>query len=86
MTRFTGTVKSRSEQSTSLGAHVRALAEVLVTLVADESDGLPSERRVRLRGHLAALTRAYPEYLALNDSDLAQALAEADDEEISDVP
>ena len=63
---------------TSLGAHVRALAEVLMTLVADESEGLPSERRVRLRGHLAALVRAYPEYLALSETDLAQAIAEED--------
>jgi len=75
MPRFTGPSK---RVSTSLGAHVRALAEVLITLVADESDGLPSERRVRLRGHLSALLRAYPEYLALNESDLAQAMAEAD--------
>jgi len=86
MPRYNGTVKSRSEQSTSLGAHVRALAEVLVTLVADEAEGLPSERRVRLRGHLAALTRAYPEYLAFNESDLAQAIAEADNEAIHDAP
>jgi hypothetical protein len=86
MTRYTGSVKSRSEQSTSLGAHVRALAEVLVTLVADEAEGLPSERRVRLRGHLSALVRAYPEYLALSESDLAQAMAEADGEEIHDAP
>jgi len=49
-----------------------------MTLVADESDGLPSERRVRLRGHLSALLRAYPEYLAVNESELAQAMAEAD--------
>jgi len=78
MPRFTGPAKVRSVMSTSLGAHVRALAEVLITLVADESDGLPSERRVRLRGHLSALLRAYPEYLALSESDLAQALAEED--------
>jgi len=71
-------------RDTSLGVHVRALAEVLITMVADEADGLPSERRVRLRGHLSALVRAYPEYLALNESDLAQALAEADGQELED--
>jgi len=86
MTRFNGTVKSRSEQSTSLGAHVRALAEVLVTLVADEAEGLPSERRVRLRGHLAALTRAYPEFLGFNEVELAQALAEEDGDGLQDAP
>ena len=53
-----------------------------MTMVADEADGLPSERRVRLRGHLAALIRAYPEYLALNESDLAQAIAEEDGEPV----
>jgi len=47
---------------------------------------LPSDRRVRLRGHLAALIRAYPEYLALSESDLAQAIAEADGEEIHEDP
>jgi len=82
MTRYTGPIKSRSEQRTSLGAHVRALAEVLVTLIADDADGLPSDRRVRLRGHMSALIRAYPEYLALNESDLAQAIAEADGEPV----
>jgi len=86
MPRYTGSVKSRSEQSTSLGAHVRALAYVLATMIADEADGLPSERRVRLRDHFAALIRAYPEYLALNQSDLEQALAEMDGEAIQDSP
>jgi len=55
-----------------------------MTLVADEADGLPSARRVLLRGHLAALLRAYPEFLAVNESDLAQAIAEADGDEIED--
>jgi len=44
--------------STSRGAHVRALAEALQTLIEDLPD-VPSERRVRLRTHLAALKRAY---------------------------
>ena len=81
MPRFEGPSK---RGDTSLGVHVRALAEVLIILVADESEGLPSERRVRLRGHLSALIRAYPEYLALSESDLAQAIAEEDGDEIQD--
>ena len=44
--------------STSRGAHVRALADALLTLIEDLPD-VPSERRVRLRTHLAALKRAY---------------------------
>jgi len=83
MTRFTGPLVRRD---TSLCVHVRALAEVLITMVADEAEGLPSERRVRLRGHLAALIRAYPEYLALNEVELAHALAEADGIPIQDAP
>jgi len=71
-------------RDTSLGVHVRALAELLMTMVADEAEGLPSERRVRLRGHLSALLRAYPEFLAVNESELAQALAEVDGEAIED--
>jgi len=78
MPRYSGSVKVRSPMGASLGTHVRALAEVLMTMVADEAEGLPSERRVRLRGHLSALVRAYPEFLALNESELAQAMAEAD--------
>jgi len=81
MPRFTGPLVRRD---TSLGVHVRALAEVLVTMVADEADGLPSARRVALRGHLSALVRAYPEYLALNESELAQALAEADGDAVDE--
>jgi len=72
MPRFTGPIVRRD---TSLGVHVRALAEVLI---ADELDGLPSERRVRLRGHLAALKRAYPQYLELNEVELSHDLQEAD--------
>jgi len=81
MPRLTGPIVRRD---TSLGVHVRALAEVLITLVADEADGLPSARRVALRGHLSALVRAYPEFLALNEAELAQAIAEADGEELED--
>jgi len=73
--------------STSLGAHVRALAVLLMERILDEQEtGLPSPRVPRLRGHLRALVRAYPQYLAVNESDLAQSLAELDGEEIQDSP
>jgi len=81
MPRFTGPIVRRD---TSLGVHVRALAELLAASIADESDGLPSERRVRLRGHLAALKRAYPQFLELSDSDVAQGLAEEDGDAIDE--
>jgi len=80
MPRLTGPIVRRD---TSLGVHVRALAELLAASIADERDGLPSERRVRLRNHLSALMRAYPECFA-TDSDIAQALAEEDGEELED--
>jgi len=78
---FKGPIVTRD---TSLGVHVRALAELLAASIADESDGLPSERRVRLRGHLAALKRAYPQFLALNEVELAHDLEEADGVPIED--
>ena len=71
-------------RDTSLGVHVRGLAAVLAALIADEAEGLPSERRVRLRGHLAALKRAYPEFLELNASELAQELAEEDGDAVDE--
>jgi len=73
---------------TSLGAHVRALAEVLCNMIADEQERAngPSERVVRMRGHLHALQRAYPQFLAVSEVDLAQAFAEEDGEEIHDAP
>ena len=70
-----------------MGAHVRALAVLLFSHGAhlDEQEaGTASSRIPRLRGHLRALTRAYPQYLAVNESDLAQSLAELDGEEIQD--
>jgi len=81
MPRYTGPIIRRD---TSLGVHVRALAALLGASIADESDGMPSERRVRLRGHLAALRRAYPQFLELNASELAQELAEEDGETIDE--
>ena len=81
MPRFTGPIVRRD---TSLGVHVRALAELLRSSIADERDGLPSERRVRLRTHLAALVRAYPQELELNEVDLAHELAEEDGDAIDE--
>ncbi len=82
MPRFTGPIVRRD---TSLGVHVRALADLLANSIADERDGLPSERRVRLRTHLAALVRAYPEHLAINASDMAQMIAEEDGIPLEDI-
>lgn len=65
--------------STSRGAHIRALHAALSAL-ADVYDG-PSHKRVAIRDHLAALERAYP-FLRLTESDVAQAVAEEDDETI----
>ena len=81
MPRFTGPIVRRD---TSLGVHVRALAALLAASIADEAEGLPSERRVRLRGHLAALKRAYPQFLELNESQLSQELAEEDGDGIDE--
>jgi len=81
MPRFDGSIQHRD---TSLGVHVRALAALLESSIADEAGGLPSERRVRLRGHLAALNRAYPQFLELNESQLAQELAEEDGHALED--
>jgi len=45
--------------STSRGAHVRAIAQALATMI--DFIEMPSPRRVALRNTLAALKRAYPE-------------------------
>jgi len=68
--------------STSRGAHIRALAELLVSFLEALPDA-PTHRRVALRDHLMALIRAYPE-LQLTTSDVAQLVAEDDDETIED--
>jgi len=84
MPRLNGSAYLRRD--TSRGVHVRALAECLMTLIADDANGLPSERRVRLRTHLAMLIRAYPEELAISETDLAQAIAEEDGHGHEDAP
>lgn len=60
----------RSSVSTSRGAHVRALW----ALLSDRIDALGDDanpRRIALREHRSALERAYPEFLAVSDVDLA---------------
>jgi len=44
----------------------------------------PSWRRIGLRDHLAALIRAYPGELQLNEVELAQAMAEEDGDGVPD--
>jgi len=68
---------------TSRGAHIRALHAALLELeelVPNE----PSWRRIRLRDHRAALARAYPQLLLLNDTELAQTLAEEDGDAVTE--
>jgi len=68
---------------TSRGLHVRALVEAIVYML-EAMPPTPSHRRVALRNHLSALLRAYPELD--NATDLAQAVAEMDDEALQDDP
>lgn len=72
---------------TSRGAHalVRAVHAALVTMIEHVPD-VPSYKRVALRNHLAALNRAYRRELQLTDSDVAQIVAEMDDEAFNEVP
>jgi len=70
--------------STSRGAHVRVLHLALwaiLDLVPD--DPVYAGKRVALRNTIAALRRAYPGELDVNDVDLEQWLAEEDGDEIS---
>jgi len=68
--------------STSRGAHVRALWDVISCLI-DDLPSVPTERRVRLRTLRSALERAYPGEL-VTDTDLAQVLAEEDGDGLSE--
>lgn len=68
--------------NTSRGVHIRALAALLANAIAD-CEG-PSPKRVALRDHLAALVRAYPNDLELNEVELLQGFAEEDGDEIPD--
>jgi len=64
--------------NTSRGVHVRALADALLVLIENLPD-VPSEKRVRLRTHLAALRRAYPSELQVSEVDLAHYMEDPDD-------
>lgn len=77
MPRFIGTV--RSEKRTSLGPlHMaEALADALVCMIENLPEA-PTQQRVALRNHLAALMRAYPELEARNQLEAERVLAEED--------
>jgi len=77
MPRFTGPLNSKS---TSPGAHIRALWEALILL----EDSVAPGKRARVRTTRVMLERAYPEFLAVNESDLMQWLAEEDGDAVSE--
>jgi len=62
-----------------------ALCSVLRTLIADEPMD-PSARRAELRSLLYRIQRLYSLPATVNDSELAQELAEEDGEAIQDAP
>jgi len=82
MPRYTGPLIRRD---TSLGVHVRALHMALWAIL-DALPDWPSDKRVALRNHIAALRRAYPAELEANDVELEQWLAEEDGEPLQDAP
>lgn len=76
MPRYTGPIIRRD---TSRGVHVRALHVALwgiLDALGDSPDN--AHKRVILRNHIAALRRAYPEELDVNDAELEQWLQEID--------
>jgi len=76
MTRFTGPLIRRD---TSQGVHVRALHVALwgiLDALGDSPDN--AHKRVAVRNHIAALRRAYPQHLDVNDVELEQWLQELD--------
>lgn len=84
MPRITGPIVRRD---TSLGVHVRALAATMANMLYEQLHGATRPGgTVALRDHLAALLRAYPEYLELNEVELLQALAEEDGDAVSEGP
>jgi len=82
MPRFTGQLVRRD---TSLGVHIRSLWCVLTDII-DFMPDVPLDRRVALRNRRAALERAYPEFLKVNASELAQQGAEDDGIPVEDAP
>lgn len=80
MPRFEGQIVRRD---TSLGVHVRAL-HIALWAILDALPDWPSDKRVAVRNHIAALRRAYPKELEVNDVELEQWLAEEDGDEVQD--
>lgn len=80
MPRFSGPIVRRD---TSLGVHVRAL-HIALWAMLDALPDMPSPKRVALRNHIAALRRAYPAELDVNDVELEQFLAEEDGDAVQD--
>lgn len=69
---------------TAGGAHIRALHAALVEL-EELLPAAPSAKRVALRNHRAALVRAHPELLKVNEVDLEHDNQEDDDEIVTTV-
>lgn len=64
---------------TSRGVHIRALYAALTELLSLRLAAPPrAGGETPLRDHIAALVRAYPHELTVNDVELAQLLAEED--------
>jgi len=68
---------------TSRGAHIRALFAALLEL-EELLPQEPSHKRVALRDHRAALARAYPQLLLVNEVDVEQHLAEEDGDAVTE--
>jgi len=78
MPRYEGAGRNKFRLDTSRGVHIRALHHVLCDMLSDAIATPRPGGAVALRDHIAALERAYPAELGLNESELAQALAEED--------
>jgi len=79
MPRYEGEGRSKFRMDTSRGVHIRALHALLCDYLSDAiATGPRAGGAVALRDHIGALERAYPRELGLTESDVAQAVAEAD--------
>ena len=78
---FKGSVNPKQKTSLGLLLHAEALANLMITMLEALPDA-PIERRVRIRTHLSALMRAYPELEASSQLDAERMLAEEDGDEI----
>jgi len=63
----------------------QVVSDLLQLLIAQSGGGMPTPERIALRDLSAKLQRAYP-FLRLNEVELAQELAEYDEEPIDDAP